>query len=62
MEREGIFRLKAAIQQYDWGKTGGQSLAARLARNAIGDDFTMDPKESYAEVSSTLTVSDKTGV
>lgn len=50
MPRRNIFRLKGGLQQYDWGKTGSSSVAARLASNAIGGDFRINEQESYAEV------------
>ncbi|KAH8100719.1 mannose-6-phosphate isomerase [Cristinia sonorae] len=45
-----LFRLKAALQLYDWGKRGHHSLVAQLAQNAIGHPFSVDDKSSYAEV------------
>lgn len=45
-----LIRLKGAVQQYLWGRTGSASLAARLAPNAVGPEFKLDEKESYAEV------------
>lgn len=45
-----LIRLKGAVQQYPWGRTGSASLAARLAPNAVGPEFKLDEKESYAEV------------
>ena len=46
-----LIRLKAAAQEYEWGRTGSASLAARLGKNAIGHGFQIDEKKSYAEVS-----------
>ncbi|KAH8115042.1 mannose-6-phosphate isomerase [Phellopilus nigrolimitatus] len=45
-----IFRLKAAIQNYDWGKQGSASLVARYARGAMGDDYEVDEDTHYAEI------------
>ncbi|KAI0073128.1 mannose-6-phosphate isomerase [Panus rudis PR-1116 ss-1] len=47
---KALFRLKGSIQDYDWGKQGSTSLVARLGKNAIGDDFSLDEKGYYAEV------------
>ncbi|KAI0920137.1 hypothetical protein AcV5_009951 [Taiwanofungus camphoratus] len=49
-----LLRLKAAVQQYDWGNTGPASLVARLAPHAVGPDFHLDEHASYAEVNSPL--------
>ena len=40
----------AALQQYDWGKRGENSLVDRLAPNSIGHSFSLDKHASYAEV------------
>ena len=45
-----LFRLKAALQLYDWGKQGKDSLVAKLASSAIGPTFSLDCKTFYAEV------------
>ncbi|KAI0360054.1 mannose-6-phosphate isomerase [Trametes cingulata] len=47
---KNLIRLKAATQEYEWGKTGSASLAARLGKNAIGHGFQVDESKSYAEV------------
>ncbi len=47
---KNLIRLKAAVQEYDWGRTSSASLAARLGGNAIGHGFQIDEKKSYAEV------------
>ncbi|KAI0370371.1 mannose-6-phosphate isomerase [Pilatotrama ljubarskyi] len=47
---KNLIRLKAATQEYEWGKTGSASLAARLGKNAIGHGFQIDESKSYAEV------------
>ena len=46
-----LIRVQAAAQEYDWGRQGSSSLAARLAVNAIGHGFEVDENKSYAEVS-----------
>ncbi|KAI9000508.1 mannose-6-phosphate isomerase [Trametes punicea] len=48
--RKNLIRLKASTQQYDWGKSGSASLAARLAKNAINHGFEIDESKSYAEI------------
>lgn len=48
--RQRLIRLKGSIQTYDWGKKGSSSLVARLAKNAIGQEFIIDENKSYAEV------------
>ncbi|KAI0661561.1 mannose-6-phosphate isomerase [Cubamyces menziesii] len=47
---KNLIRLKAATQEYDWGKSGSASLAARLGTNAIGHAFQIDENKSYAEI------------
>ncbi|KAJ8473188.1 hypothetical protein ONZ51_g8024 [Trametes cubensis] len=47
---KNLIRLKAATQEYDWGKSGSASLAARLGQNAIGHGFQIDENKSYAEI------------
>lgn len=47
---KNLIRLKAAAQEYEWGRTGSASLAARLGGNAIGQGFQIDEQKSYAEV------------
>ncbi|GJE92961.1 mannose-6-phosphate isomerase [Phanerochaete sordida] len=49
-EHPNLIRLKGFVQQYDWGKTGSASLAARLSRHALGPDFPVEETESYAEI------------
>ncbi|OSD06393.1 mannose-6-phosphate isomerase [Trametes coccinea BRFM310] len=48
--QKNLIRLKAATQEYEWGKTGSDSLAAQLAKNALGHGFQVDETKSYAEV------------
>ena len=45
-----IFRLKAAIQEYDWGKPGNSSLVAKYATTSVGKDYKVDENKCYAEV------------
>ena len=47
-----LFRLKASTQQYDWGKLGDvdESLVARFAKGAIGQEYVVDGNKRYAEV------------
>ncbi|KAI0329097.1 mannose-6-phosphate isomerase [Cubamyces sp. BRFM 1775] len=47
---KNLIRLKAATQEYDWGKSGSASLAAQLGKNAIGHGFQIDENKSYAEI------------
>ncbi|KAI0671529.1 mannose-6-phosphate isomerase [Trametes maxima] len=48
--QKNLIRLKVATQQYDWGKSGSTSLAARLGKNAVGHGLKIDEGKSYAEV------------
>jgi hypothetical protein len=45
-----LIRLRGAIQQYDWGKTGSAALVAKLSPNALGADFQVQGDKPYAEV------------
>ncbi|RPD61165.1 mannose-6-phosphate isomerase [Lentinus tigrinus ALCF2SS1-7] len=47
---KNLIRIQAAKQEYDWGRQGSSSLAARLASNAIGHGFQVDENKSYAEI------------
>ena len=47
---KNLIRLQAAPQEYEWGRQGSSSLAARLAQNAIGPSFKLDENKTYAEV------------
>lgn len=47
-----LIRLRTAVQQYPWGKHGSSSLAAHLAQNSVGPDFSIDESKAYAEVRS----------
>lgn len=44
-----VFKLKAAVQQYDWGKPGTTSKVAQFAA-AADPSFVLDEKAPYAEV------------
>ncbi|PSR70444.1 hypothetical protein PHLCEN_2v13695 [Hermanssonia centrifuga] len=48
---QNLIRLKGAVQEYDWGKEGSQSMVAHLAPNAIGEEFELEESKSYAEAS-----------
>jgi hypothetical protein len=50
-ETKNIFRLRASVNDFDWGKVGDKSLVARLATEGLGSDFKLDPKAYYSEVS-----------
>ena len=56
-KQRNLMRLCGSIQEYDWGKTGSASLAARLAANALGPDFKVKEDKSYAEVRVTFNTS-----
>ncbi|EPT00566.1 hypothetical protein FOMPIDRAFT_20241, partial [Fomitopsis schrenkii] len=45
-----LIRLRTAVQQYPWGKHGSSSLAAHLAQNSVGPDFSIDESKAYAEI------------
>lgn len=47
---QNLIRLKGFVQQYDWGKRGTASLAARLSHNALGRDFQVELDKPYAEI------------
>ncbi|KAI0649334.1 mannose-6-phosphate isomerase [Trametes meyenii] len=47
---KSIIRLKAATQEYEWGRSGSTSIVARLGENAVGQGFRIDEERSYAEV------------
>ncbi|EKM52726.1 uncharacterized protein PHACADRAFT_198773 [Phanerochaete carnosa HHB-10118-sp] len=49
-QHQNLFRLKGFVQQYDWGKKGSASLAARLSYNALGLDFPVELDSPYAEI------------
>lgn len=48
--QEHLFRLKASMQQYPWGKQGNLSLVAQLAPEAVSSNFEAEKDEAYAEV------------
>ena len=45
-----IFRLKGAIQEYEWGKPGSSSLVAKYAPASVGRDYNIEEDKNYAEV------------
>jgi mannose-6-phosphate isomerase len=45
-----LLRLRGYVNDYDWGKSGTTSLVAQLASEAVGPDFKVDPKHTYAEL------------
>ena len=45
-----MLKIDTKCQQYDWGKIGNNSLVARLAKSAGGDNFILDEKKPYAEL------------
>ncbi|TBU32588.1 mannose-6-phosphate isomerase [Dichomitus squalens] len=47
---KSLIRLQAAKQEYDWGRQGSSSLAARLGVCAFGHGFQPDEKKCYAEI------------
>ncbi|KAH8926199.1 RmlC-like cupin [Atractiella rhizophila] len=64
-----IFLLKPVLQPFPYGKEGEKSLAAQLAKSALGEEVSIDPKQPYGEIwigsthpngSSTLYSSSKT--
>ncbi|KAI1797282.1 mannose-6-phosphate isomerase [Ganoderma leucocontextum] len=49
-DHKHLIRLQAAKQEYEWGRQGSSSLAARLGPNAIGHGFQQDEGKCYAEI------------
>ena len=45
-----VERLQCKVQPYKWGKVGYDSIVAQLAKNSGGNDFKVDPQETYAEL------------
>ncbi|OCH90105.1 mannose-6-phosphate isomerase [Obba rivulosa] len=45
-----LIRLKAAPNNYEWGKIGRASLVSQLAPNAVGPDFKLDESKPYSEL------------
>lgn len=45
-----LLRLRGRINDYDWGKPGTTSLVAKLASEAVGPDYKVDPNHTYAEL------------
>ncbi|EJC97908.1 mannose-6-phosphate isomerase [Fomitiporia mediterranea MF3/22] len=50
MTTANIFRLKASIQEYEWGKPGSSSLVAKYANAAVGDEYKVEDTKHYAEI------------
>ncbi len=48
--QKNLFRLKASIQEYPWGKQGSSSLVAQYGPAAVGEEFEVDEEKTYAEV------------
>nr|VWO95874.1 Zn(2)-C6 fungal-type domain-containing protein [Ganoderma boninense] len=49
-DHKHIIRLQAAMGEYDWGRQGSSSLAARLGPNAVGPTFRVDEGKCYGEM------------
>ncbi|KAF2036180.1 mannose-6-phosphate isomerase [Setomelanomma holmii] len=47
---EKVLQLKCNCNEYPWGKTGRESLAATLCEKTPGTDFKLDEKTPYAEM------------
>lgn len=47
---EKVLQLKCYCNQYPWGKTGRDSIAAALCEKTPGTDFKIDEKSPYAEM------------
>ncbi|KAH7075353.1 mannose-6-phosphate isomeras-like protein [Paraphoma chrysanthemicola] len=47
---EKVLQLKCNCNEYPWGKTGRESLAATLCEKTPGTDFKLDEKKPYAEM------------
>lgn len=45
---ESVLQLKCGCNNYEWGKKGADSLAARLCAKTPGTDFKLDESEYYA--------------
>ena len=52
MSKPAIFRLKCAVQNYDWGKVGIESKVAQFAQ--ISRDFEIQLDRPYSEVNKLL--------
>lgn len=47
---ESVIQLKCDCNNYPWGKTGKDSLAARLCEKTPGTDFKLDESKDYAGI------------
>ncbi|KAF2429680.1 mannose-6-phosphate isomerase [Tothia fuscella] len=47
---KSVYQLKCSCNNYPWGKTGSDSLAARLCAETPGTDFKIDESKDYAEM------------
>jgi mannose-6-phosphate isomerase len=45
-----VIQLKCYCNEYPWGKTGKDSLAATLCEKTPGTDFKLDETTPYAEM------------
>jgi len=45
-----VIQLECQCNNYDWGKTGSESLAAKYAAATPGGHFKLDSKKEYAEM------------
>jgi mannose-6-phosphate isomerase len=45
-----VFELKCKLQEYDWGQTGLNGLAAQMANASGTHEFKLDEKKQYAEL------------
>jgi mannose-6-phosphate isomerase len=45
-----VFELKCKLQEYDWGQTGLNGLAAQMAHASGTHEFQLDEKKQYAEL------------
>lgn len=45
-----VIQLECQCNNYFWGKTGSESLAAKYAAATPGGHFKLDPKKEYAEM------------
>lgn len=45
-----IFQLSGTCNNYDWGKKGQESLAARLCAQTPGSNFQIDSNTFYSEL------------
>jgi mannose-6-phosphate isomerase len=48
MSKLAVYKLKCAVQNYDWGKIGSESKVAQFAQ--ISKDFEIQLDKPYAEV------------